>query len=255
MGIVFTIFVIIMLLVLFVPFGFLMVYVVKKSTEKKSPAFLATEKFSMEQKVNELKQNIQPWDRLSIDTITNSTLHSRSKGMSRKATGRIQDRNMKPVAAFQQIERGIYIEGHIVAATTAFTLYYVYTRTENIIYYNGQLLGKINAAYTIHDAANKIIGRTNRINHATGNPDFEQYSVFLHDKKVAAVNKSTDLESFKRNRLYDRHRRSSGPPVFYVGPKEIYNLVTTSETITDDELKWVNAIGIFECILYSIDTN
>lgn len=254
MGTVFAIFIIILFLIFAVPFGFLMVYVIKKSTEKKSPAFLAAEKLGMQQKVNELKQKIQPWQRLSITTITNSTLHSRSKGMSRKATGRIQDSNMEPIVAFQQIERGLYTEGHIVAATTAFTIYYVYTRTENNIYYNGQLLGKIDALQTIYDSSNKIIGRTNRINHATGNPDFETYSIFLHDKKVAGINKSTDLESFKRNRLYDRHRRSSGPPVYYTGPKYIYKLVSVNDTITDDELKWVNALGIYECILYSIDT-
>jgi len=252
MGTIFTIYYILLFFIFVVPFGLIMVYVIRKSVEKKSPAFLALEKYEMAQKVNELKQKIQPWKRLGINTITNSTLHSYVRWTSRIATGRIQDSNYEAVVAFKQIERGFYTEGHIVAATTAFDLYFVYTRTENTIYYDGQLLGVIAKNGTIYNAGTTAIGKTNRITNSR-DPDYGRYSVFLNDRHVAEINKSSDLKAFKRNILHDPHNKIFGKPFIYTGPKQVYELVKASDDITEDELKWVNAIGIFECILFSID--
>lgn len=254
MGTIFTVFIIFLFLIFAVPFGFFMVYVIKKSTEKKAPEFLALEKYEMTQKVNELKQKIQPWNRLSINTITNSTLHSYKRWTSRIATGRIQNSNYEAVVAFKQIERGLYTEGHIVATTTAFDLYFVYTRTENTIYYDGQLLGVIANNGTIYNAAITAIGTTNRKTNRR-DPDYGRYSVFLNDRHVAEINKSSSLNNFRRNILYKPHGNTpnSRRPFIYTGPKQVYELVKATDDITEEELKWVNAIGIFECVLYSID--
>ena len=184
MGTIFTIYYILLFFIFVVPFGLLMVYVIRKSTGKKSAAFLALEKYEMTQKVDDLKQKIQPWKRLSINSITNSTINSYSRWTSRIATGRIQDSNYEPVVAFKQIERGLYTEGHIVAATTAFDLYFVYTRTENTIYYDGQLLGVIAKNGTIYNAGTSAIGITNRITNRN-NPDYGYYSIFLYGKHIA----------------------------------------------------------------------
>jgi len=63
MGKIFTIFYVLLFFIFVVPFGLFMLYVIRKSVEKKSPAFLSLEKYEMTQKVDELKQKIQPWKR------------------------------------------------------------------------------------------------------------------------------------------------------------------------------------------------
>ena len=252
MGTIITVYYVLIFFIFVVPFGLFMMYVIRKSTEKKSPAFLALEKYEMTQKVNELKQKIRPWKQLSINTITNSTLHSYKRWTSRIATGRIQDSSYEPVVAFKQIERGLYTEGHIVASTTAFDLYFVYTRTENTIYYDGQLLGVIAKNGTVYNANTTAIGKTNRVTNRN-DPDYGHYSVFLNGRYVAEINKSSDLKAFKRNILHDPHNKTFGKPFIYTGPKQVYELVKAADGITEEELKWVNAIGIFECVMFSIE--
>ena len=68
----------------FVGFAAMIGYIIKNSLQKKTPEFLHNEKIEMENKVLDLKKELQANHLFSVDEITNDIKYSYSKAMSNK---------------------------------------------------------------------------------------------------------------------------------------------------------------------------
>jgi hypothetical protein len=241
----------IIILIPFLGIAFLIFYVIKKSTEKKTPEFLQNEKIKMEEKVNDLKKDIENWKNYSPKDITNNLKYSFVKGMSNRLTGQIFSQDDSPIIAFQRIDRGVYVNSRIVASTTDFKIYFEYKNNEKLFFFDDLYLGKIINNLVILDSSDRKIGNCNR-----NNSDSQiSYTIEFQSKKVAEINKNSDRKAFVKNILYKPHTSSTNRKFSTkyreVGPS--YSLINSINIVDHEELKWIIAIAIFESIYYGFD--
>lgn len=235
----------------FLGIAFLIFYVIKRSTAKKTPQFLQNEKVEMEAKVNELKKDIENWKNYTPEDITNYMTYSFRKSMSNRLTGHIYSRDNSPIIAFQRIDRGLYANARIVASTTDFKLYIEYYNNEKLFFFDDVYLGKVINDSVLVDPLHRQIGSCNRdksYNQAS-------YTIELHSKKIAEINKNADRKSIVKRQIYKPTMNGSnfktGLGFREVGPS--YSLVNSIDTTNNEELKWVIAIAIFESVYYGFD--
>lgn len=247
----FGIMMVILFLVPFIAIAFLIFYVIKRSTAKKTPQFLQNEKVEMEAKVNELKKDIENWKNYTPEDITNYMTYSFRKSMSNRLTGHVYSRDNSPIIAFQRIDRGLYANAKIVASTTDFKLYIEYYNNEKLFFFDDVYLGKVINDSVLVDPLHVQIGSCNR----DKSYDQASYTIELHSKKIAEINKNTDRKSIVKRQYYKPSSHGSdfktGLGFREVGPS--YSLVNSIYTTDKEELKWVIAIAIFESVYYGFD--
>ncbi len=263
MKIIFIILLIIVALVVLVVFigpilgiGAAILYVFKKSTEKKSSEFLQQEKLEMEQKVNSLKEDIDAWQNYSLADITNNIKYTFSRGLSNRIHGRILSRDGTPVIAFQRIDRGLYTNTRIVACSTDFKLYFEYTTAGNVIYYNDVCIGKINTNMQLVNANNQVIGKLNRNQAHIEKTGTANYTVQFNSGKSVNLYASYDRKVFLKNPFFKRVNAPTWmerQPKIAVEPGEPYSLVTENTDMNSEEIKWITAIATFEAVYYSFN--
>jgi len=236
------------ILVPFVLWGIRMYTVIKKSVEKKSPEFLANEKIEMQNVVDDLKQSIHNWKDYGVSEISSTADYNFVKSITRRLTGHLLSNDGTPIVAYQRIERGFKINCRILAATTDFRIYYEYNGSEIMFYYNDKYFGKIDNQYRILNSRNVAIGSANHF-HNSG------YSIVINKKDVAFVNRAVDMSTIKKNPFYDSNRKTSmHNPIFIEREQvEAHARVTLEDGISDEEIKWVAVISIFESIYYGFD--
>ncbi|MFT3687393.1 MAG: hypothetical protein QM783_21135 [Phycisphaerales bacterium] len=223
----------------------------KKSLEKKTPAFLQNEKMEMEENVRELKKDIEDWKNFTVNDITNDFDYSYSRVISNKLKGRIFSQNGTPIIAFQRIDRGIRTNSRILASSTEFKIYFEYTHNRNLVFYDDIYLGKIINDSVLFNSSDIKIGSYDR--YASGDP--YRYSIEFDSKKVAAVNKNTDRKNFVNNPFYKhntRNRFRRQRKIFRETPPT-YPLIDANGELDGEELKWTIAIGIFEAVYHGFD--
>lgn len=232
--------------------GVLLGYVLRNLFQKRTSEFLQNEKLEMEQKVNKLKEKLESWKNFTPYDITNHMTYFFRKSMSNKLTGYIYSQNDSSIIAFQRIDRGIYTNSRIVACSTDFKIYYEYAHNEILVFYDDVYFGKIINGTTITNSLHVPIGICNRNNpHNKHN-----YSIEFGSDTVAELIKNSDRKNFVKNPFY---KRPNSPYKFerdqlnYREASSPNSLVTMIETTNPEEIKWINIIGIFECIYYGFD--
>ncbi|TPG38473.1 hypothetical protein [Flavobacterium pectinovorum] len=254
MDIILTLFGIMMFLITLVPFlaiAFLIFYVIKRSTKKKSPEFLRNEKVEMERKVNEIKNDIESWKNYTPQDITNYMTYSFRKSMSNTLTGKIYSSDNSPIIAFQRIDRGLYANARIVASTTDFKIYIEYSNNEKLFFFDDVYLGKIINNSVIVNPLHVQIGTCNRDNSYNQT----NYTIELHSKKIAEINKNSDRKTIVKSQYYKPSRSGSNFKTT-LDSREVepsFALVNSIDTGDSEELKWIISIAIFESIYYGFD--
>lgn len=232
-------------MLIFIAFTVLVLFVVHQAT-KKSPEFLQKEKLQMEEKVNSLKKGITNWNPESLKEITNDIEYSYVKSMSSVLTGVIKACDHLPVAAFQRIDRGLFVNSRIMAATTDFKIYCEFKKEEKLFFFNDVYLGKI-TNFDILDATNNKIGRCTRNNSA----DQTSFKLEFRFGTAAEINKNEDRKVFISKYRYslkgnDRFRST----LEYREPKTPIRLIKSIDTTDEEELKWIISLTLFEAVYY-----
>ena len=252
-GIILIIFLIIILIAFALPFigvASIFGYIIKNSLTKKTPQFLANEKLEMESKVNDLKKSIISWhNRLATD-ITNNMDFSYQKSITCKLTGTVFGIDNEPIIAFQRIDRGIYTNSRILAASTDFKIYFEYSNNEIIVFYNDTYLGKIiNNSDILNDRNIKIGSLTNR--HNANSVD-----IVINFNKIGTININSDRKNYINNPLYTRpnaaqdfRRRMKN----YRETPPTYSMVSSTNANSNEDQKWLVALTVFESIYYGFD--
>lgn len=119
---------------IFVGFIVLVLFVTHQAT-KKSPEFLQQEKLQMEEKVHLLKKEISNWKPDSLKNVTNGIDYSYVKSMTSKLTGHIISTDNVPIIAFQRIDRGMFTNSRILAASTDFKIYCEFKNKEKLFFF------------------------------------------------------------------------------------------------------------------------
>lgn len=222
---------------------FFLVWVFKKSTKPKSQEFMESEQGKMYEKVQQMKNELVDWGMNDATSITSNMNYKSKKGFSNHLTGRIMDENLKPLVAFDRVERGLKANGYMFASTTAFDIFYDIRVDEYTITYNNKILGDIDKQGNIYDASNKKIG------HA------------LHPVKIGVnigpIRKRAGESSFpmKMNgRLLatiqvapnhtDKHQAQSA--TFNNENSYGERVLLLHDVPTEEEKKWLNAMAILE---------
>lgn len=236
----------------FVGFAAMIGYIIKNSLQKKTPEFLHNEKIEMENKVLDLKKELQTNHLFSVDEITNDIKYSYSKAMSNKLSGHIYSKNGLPIIAFQRIDRGIYTNSRIIASATDFKIYFEYKNNENLVFFNDEYLGKIINNTTIVNATHQPLGRFNRNNINNEN----RFAIELNGKPIALLFKNSD----RKNYIVNPRFRRVGDPVEsrrhmknYRETPPVVSLVNLTTQANEIELKWITALSVFESIYFGFD--
>ena len=231
--------------------AFLIFYVIKRSTQKNTPEFLQNEKVKMEEKVQELKKNIENWKNYTPQDITNYLTYSFAKSISNRLTGHLYSNDGSAIIAFQRIDRGLYANTRIVASSTDFKIYIEYYNNEKIFFFDDVYLGKIINNSVILDPLHKQIGTCNRQN----SPNQASYKIEIHSKTIAEINRNSDRKTIVKTQYYKPSRSGSNYKTRLdfreAGPS--YSLIHSIDTTDNEELKWIISIAVFESIYYGFD--
>ncbi|WP_131725831.1 hypothetical protein [Flavobacterium sp. Root420] len=249
-----TLFGILMFVLVLIPvaaIAFLIFYVIKRSTQKKTPEFLQNEKVKMEEKVQELKKDIENWKNYTPQDITNYLTYSFAKSISNRLTGHLYSNDGSAIIAFQRIDRGLYANTRIVANSTDFKIYIEYYNNEKLFFFDDVYLGKIINNSIILDPLHKQIGTCNRQN----SPNQASYKIEIHSKIIAEINRNSDRKTIVKTQYYKPSRSGSNYKTRLdfreAGPS--YSLIHSIDTTDSEELKWIISIAVFESIYYGFD--
>lgn len=233
-------------------FAFLMYYIIKKSSDKKSPEFLLKQKNEMFKKVLETKTKLVPWKKEYLVQFSNDFNFNFLKGFARKFNGIIKNSDGENIIAFRRLDRGMHNDSRIVATTSEKTFYFEEKSKTNYIsiFINNQFFGKIINRNLLYNDKEDRIGKISRNITNKG-----IYEVVFNTKIIAEIIKNSDRRMFTKNPFYDRHSSFSTDktPYFQKNPTIENSLVFVNDNLSDYEYDWVLALGIYECVYYGID--
>lgn len=228
--------------------AFMLGYVIKKSTEKKSPEFLLKEKTEMQVKVQEMKQRLDAESEAEIHDITNDLDYSYKRWITSILTGYMNNPHGKKVLAFQRRQRGNNIDCRILAQTLNTSYYFEMNPVETIVETNGKKRGSILSSGDIVTVDNRTIGSMLRI----GMP--EEYTIEFRSGASATIKGSRDNKPFINNIWFERVNHPipiRRKPHVYRPPYDPYSMVSGYTTLTPEEKEWVIAAAILESLVYS----
>ncbi|MCR6639525.1 MAG: hypothetical protein NVV82_11230 [Sporocytophaga sp.] len=202
-------------------------------------------------KVNKLKESLDAWNEYGIGSLSSTINYYYVKSVTNKASGHILSNDNSPIVAFQRIERVLSANCRILAATTDFEIYYEKKGQAIMIHYNDQYLGQIMYQMEIMDSNNNYIGEVD-LRRGAG-----EQSIVINKKEVAILRKASDMSFFKKNPFYkDERRVSDRNPMFIdVDPGAPHQRVLVSMDATEEDIKWVTVISIFESIYSGLNFN
>lgn len=228
----------------------LLIYkVIRKSLKKPTATGLVAEREQMRAELYKYKHELQPWDDYSITLINNNLQYAKRKWTARQAKGKMNTFDNNPLVAFKFIERGLTDDGHLFAVTSSFDVYVKYDPARRLFYFNGRLLGEIDALGNISDAQGTVIGTANR------KIEGDTYNIILHGKKLALVSKGKNLDNSHHNPFYNPNRAMGGTNVLYHKTEfvERHRFVRDlKDGLNEEERQWVYAIALYEAIYHSI---
>lgn len=137
---------------------FLFVKHVLYLTKPKSAEYIADEKQDMQAYVAEEKSKLVPWSEHSYADMGARMTYKKKQTSSWYLQGKLLSPRNKPIVAFYRIERGWRADGYMYASTSDFDLYYELKDTAFDIWWNGELLGKIDEQGNIYNAKHIKIG-------------------------------------------------------------------------------------------------
>lgn len=234
-------------MLLFAGFIVLILFGVHQAT-KKSPEFLQHEKVKMEEKVTILKKDIITWKQDSLKDVSNGIDYSFVKSMSSVLTGVINSIDGSPIIAFQRIDRGIFVNSRILAASTDFKVYCEFKNEEKLFFFNDIYLGKIMGNLDILDASNNKIGRCDR-NNSKNQTSFKLEFRF---GEAAEIKKNSDRKTMVNKTYYRPNDSGSNwkSKLVYREVEAPSALIKSLNTTNEEELKWIISVTIFEAVYY-----
>ncbi len=228
--------------------AFMLGYVIKKSTEKKTPEFLLNEKTEMQVKVQEMSRQLEVESDANAEDITNDLDYSYKRWITSVLTGFMNNPDGKKVIAFQRRQRGNSIDCRILAQTLHTRYYFEMNPVETIVEINGKKRGSILSSGDIVTADNRTIGSMLRI----GMP--AEYSIEFRSGASATIKGSRDNKPFINNIWFERVNHPiplRRKPKVYRPPYTPYAMVSGYTTLTIEEKEWVIAASILESLVYS----
>ena len=245
--------------IVFIIFGILIVggfivliaFVIKKTTEPKTIAFIEDEKQKMHANVLKKRKELSPHKKANMySQITDAMVFNSKKAVTYyKLLGTIFNENRKPIVAFERIERGGHTKGHMYAVTKKDEFYFDFTGLDATFYHNGELLGRFDKSGTIYNKDSQSIGKAKhpvkvsfqldffkRSNHRLGEGLFP---LILNGRKLATINVAPNYDDINYNPSVSSvfEDLGFGTPII---------TLSENETPTPEEEKWLLAFAIFE---------
>ena len=162
----------------------LIVFIVRKSTKKRTGTELSSEKQQMLQKVIGKRAHLTSWNNESIDQISNTMQYNFMKGFSRTFNGTILSSDRRPVISYRMVDRGWGMDCRIAASTTNH-LYFIEGKDGVLRFeHNNKLIGRIDDQHNILDEEG------NRWGHVDPEPESDSFAVYRDDEKLADILKT-----------------------------------------------------------------
>jgi hypothetical protein len=245
-----TFFIVIFILMILFVGGFivLIAFVIKKTTEPKTAAFIEDEKQKMHANVLNKRKELHSHKAEMYRQVTDAMAFNYIKGVTySKLSGAIFNENRKPIVAFERIERGGHTKGHMYAMTKKQEFYFDFTGLEATFYCNGKLLGRFDKSGTIYDANDNTIGHAKHpikasfdlqlfktTHHRLGEGLFP---LTLNGRQLATINVAPNYDDIKYNPSVENvfENLGFGTPI-----------ITLIDTPTAEEETWLLAFAIYE---------
>ncbi|WP_046755650.1 hypothetical protein [Kordia jejudonensis] len=244
--------------IIFIIFGIIVVggfvvliaFIIKKSTEPKSEAYIAKEKKKLFNNVIKKRKTLSTHTSPLYAEITDAMSFNYVKSVTyAKLSGVILNEKRKPIVAFERIERGFDTKGHMYAMSKKREFYYEFTGLEATFYCDGKLLGRFDKEGIIYDHNNQRIGKAKhpikasfeieifkKVKHRLGEGLFP---LVINDRELATINVVPNYDDIDYGHSVDIlfDELEFGTPI-----------ITLSKNIepTVDEEKWLSAFAIFE---------
>lgn len=247
----FTILIALFVLIPVIGVAVLIRYVIIKSTEKKSDAFLATEKQEMISKLETQRQQLSPWAASSLENISNKMDYDFQKTLSRSFNGIVYSGDEKPLIAFRMKDRGLSRNCTIVAVTDSSQIIIEGSSTQLEFSLNNILIGRVINDNIIQNPTGQHIGKIQYDSENSG-----VLTLLFNGNKLADMKQNTDRRSTLFNPFYE-HRHMDNVlerDITVEREVEYYNsMVNLTRTPTPDEANWILAIVIFNIVYNGID--
>lgn len=221
--------------------------IIKKSTEKKTPEFLANEKLEMKKSVDSLKGKLQDWKDYSLNDITNNLEYKYLRWITSKLSGTIKATDGNKIIAFERRQRGNYIDCRICASSTDFDYFIEYKNNITTIEFNGEYLGKIENEKIIYNASNSKVASLDR------HSDENKFFIHFENGVSVQINRSFDNKIFINNPQFAswHPRRIRMRQVIAREPYQPYVMMNEINTFDDYTKQWIIALVLKETIYNS----
>ena len=233
-----------------IPTFFFIRWIILKSTKKLTPEEQEDEKSKKRAKLIESSKKLIPWKPEYISKISNNLEYHYIKGFSQKFNGFIKSKSDEKLIVYRRTDRGMKVNSRIMAATSAFEVYYELNERINKIYFNDKYFGQIEDNKVLKNAKGEIIGAITRDQNRASS-----YSLIINGKSIADIVKNSDRRTFVKNRFYDSDYRISDFNPLYT-EREVQpeiNIPNVKEDMEQEEYNWVLSVSIFEVVYYGLD--
>jgi len=209
---------------------FVVRYFIKKSSPNQSQEVLDSRKEDMVQKISKSKLKLVPWQPEHLGKISNKLNYNYVEGFARTFNGSVNSSDNELIFVFRRVDRGMFIDTKIMAATSHLDFYFDISATINKIYINDILFGVIKDNTTLINASGVIVGSMDRNQSHSA-----IYSIKNKHNTIAKVIKNSDRRALFNDVTYNNV------------------LVKPIQELNEEEYKWVLAIAIYESVNYGID--
>lgn len=239
------------ILFLLIPFGlivWLIIRVVKKSTEKKSVEFLQQEYLQMRKEVEKLKSTLTPWQREDIKRLSNTMKYQWKKTTFREFKGTILSSTDQDIVAFKMIDRGLQRDCQMVVCTRQ-TEYFIRANEKGIAFQvNGKKLGYVTNQQSLLRVDSSPFGRLESSE--------ETFSVYQGDTLLATIKKNSDRRTYIFNPFYDFHHMDNVLEQDIVWEKEVEyfdSMIEPHLELDEESYQWVMSIALFDIVYNGLD--
>jgi hypothetical protein len=227
----------------------LIIFVFRKSTEKKTPQFSTNERREMLDRVKSRLHNVVSWDNKSFRDISHNKKFSYVKGLSITSKGTLYSTQGESLVVFERVERGLYGDGSMIACSTGFSMICAFTNGDITIQFDREPLGRITSGGSIYDPQGNRISQIKRpsrtttsfgelIAYTTGD---SHYPVTFNGRQVATVWLSGTGMS---DTLIEIESRASN--------QGSSSIIRVNDTPTPAEEKWLLALAVLEGCYYNL---
>jgi|GEM_PF-1913691 len=140
--------------------GFLIFYVIRKSTKKQTPQEESHKKQEMLAYLKHRRNELEPWGNHSYLDITAQMKYTYKKTTTRNLKGTLLSPSKKPIMAYYRFEKGLTAKGYMMVGSSDFVLYFdLDDMAFPTVKLNNKLLGRVDGGGNIFNAENQQIGR------------------------------------------------------------------------------------------------